>query len=275
MRHAELTPAGERLVPIASAILSLCDEAVRVDDKPARRRLIVAAADSLNGNLLIPFYREFIAAHPDVLLELHTSMSPGINREVAERVADVGLTFSLERYPNIVACELFRDRWVVLCGRDHPFAESGNPDDLSGEAEVLMHYPAEYQTWHRHYFARFAHPKIIVGNAAQFGAFLDTPGSWCIAPQSIGRPLVGGDGSLVMCHPAEEPPARIARIIIHKRLPDEKRQLVKLFERELREFLARVGAARRLERPHGPAAIRRGKKSAPAPARAQRHRKAG
>ena len=155
-------------------------------------------------------------------------------------MADVGLTFSLERYPNIVARELFRDRWVVLCGRDHPFAVSGNPDDLSGEAEVLMHYPAEYQTWHRHYFARFAHPKIIVGNAAQLGAFLDTPGSWCIAPQSIGRPLIGGDNSLVMRHPAEEPPARIARIIIHKRLPDEKRQLVKLFERELREFLARA-----------------------------------
>lgn len=192
------------------------------------------AADSLNGNLLVPFYREFIDAHPDVLLELHASMSPDINREVEEHPADVGLTFSLEHYPTIAARELFRDRWVVLCRRDHPFVSSADPNDLAGEAEVLMRYPAEYQTWHRHYFARFAHPKIIVSNASQLGAFLDTPGSWCIAPQSVCRPLVEKGSDLVICHLAEEPPVRIARIIIHRHLPEEKRRLVELFERELR-----------------------------------------
>lgn len=86
VRKVALTPAGERLVPIASAILSLYDEAARVDMRPRRQRLIVAAADSLNGHLLIPFYRAFIADHPDILLELRTSMSPVINREVEERV---------------------------------------------------------------------------------------------------------------------------------------------------------------------------------------------
>lgn len=150
------------------------------------------AADSLNGNLLVPFYREFIDAHPDVLLELHTSMSPDINREVEERAADVGLAFSLEHYPTIAARELFRDRWVVLCRRDHPFVSSADPNDLAGEAEVLMRYPAEYQTWHRHYFARFAHPKIIVSNASQLGAFLDTPGS--LHRAAVRLPSARGEG---------------------------------------------------------------------------------
>ena len=56
----------------------------------------------------------------------------------------------------------------------------------------------------------------------------------CIAPQSVCRPLVEKGSDLVICHLAEEPPVRIARIIIHRHLPEEKRRLVELFERELR-----------------------------------------
>ena len=43
----------------------------------------------------------------------------------------------------------------------------------------------------------------------------------CIAPQSVCRPLVEKGSDLVICHLAEEPPVRIARIIIHRHLPDE------------------------------------------------------
>lgn len=238
VRKAALTPAGERLVPIASAILSLYDEAARVDMRPQRQRLIVAAADSLNGHLLIPFYRTFIADHPDILLELRTSMSPVINREVEERVADVGLAFALERYPDLAARELFRDRWVILCHRDSAFARSGQASDLAGEHEINTHYSPDYQTWHRHYFARFAHPKITVGTASQLGAFMDAPESWCIAPQSIARPLIERHPDLVMRHPTEEPPARVARILVHTTMTDDKRRLVSMFEGELRAYIA-------------------------------------
>lgn len=238
VRKVALTPAGERLVPIASAILSLYDEAARVDMRPRRQRLIVAAADSLNGHLLIPFYRAFIADHPDILLELRTSMSPVINREVEERVADVGLAFSLERYPDLAARELFRDRWVILCHRDSAFARSGRAADLAGEHEINTHYSPDYQTWHRHYFARFAHPKITVGTASQLGAFMDAPESWCIAPQSIARPLTERHPELVMRHPTEEPPARVARILVHTSLGDDKGRLVSMFESELRAYIA-------------------------------------
>lgn len=55
----------------------------------------------------------------------------------------------------------------------------------------------------------------------------------CIAPQSVCRPLAEKGSDLVICHLAEEPPVRIARIIIHRHLPEEKRRLVELFEREL------------------------------------------
>ena len=210
----------------------------RVDMRPRRQRLIVAAADSLNGHLLIPFYRAFIADHPDILLELRTSMSPVINREVEERVADVGLAFSLERYPDLAARELFRDRWVILCHRGSAFARSGRAADLAGEHEINTHYSPDYQTWHRHYFARFAHPKITVGTASQLGAFMDAPESWCIAPQSIARPLTERHPELVMRHPTEEPPARVARMLVHTSMGDDKRRLVSMFEAELRAYIA-------------------------------------
>lgn len=237
VRGIELTAAGERLVPIASGILSLMDEAGRIDGGPQRAHLSVVAADSLNGQLLVPFYRDFIDRHPDILLELRTSMSPGANREVEERTADVGLVFSLERCPNVAARELFHDRWVILCDARSAFAASGDMADLDGASEIHTHYVPDYQTWHRQYFERGSGPRIVVGNALQLGNFLDTPESWCIVPQSIGRPILEASQNLVMRSPAEEPPGRVARIIVHRRLTDGKRQLIDLFERELRAFI--------------------------------------
>lgn len=240
VRSVSLTPAGTRLVPIASSILALMDEAAQVDDRPPRRRLVVAAADSLNGKLLVDFYRAFIAAHPDILLELKTSMYHDVNRQVEERAADVGLTFALERYPNIVARELFWDHWAILCRADSAFAQSGDPADLAGADEVRMHYATEQQLWQSHHLPGSTGPRVIVGNAAYLTNFMDTEGSWCFAPLSVARPLLERRSDLVMRRPPEEPPARIARILTHRMLAGEHAETVALFERELKDYLGKL-----------------------------------
>ena len=243
VRSVSLTPAGERLVPIANGILSLLDEAARVDSSPRHQRLVVAANDSLNAILLTPFYRAFIENHPDITLDLQTRNSRAINRAVEDRTADVGLAFSLMRYPNLTSHALFRDPWVVLCNRASAFAQTGDVADLSGEREVYSPFSSEYHTWHRHYFASFPHPKISVGNAAQLEAFLDDVADWCIAPQSVARPSAERDPQLVERLLPEQPPARICHFITHRALPEDRRALADLFEAELRDFVGTLGLA--------------------------------
>ena len=244
VRSASLTPAGERLVPIANGILSLLDEAARVDNGPRQQRLVVAANDSLNAILLIPFYRAFIENHPDITLDLQTRNSRAINRAVEDRTADVGLAFSLMRYPNLTSHALFRDPWVVLCDRASAFAKTGDITGLIGEREVYSPFSSEYHTWHRHYFASFSHPKISVGNAAQLEAFMDDAADWCIAPQSVARPSAERNPRLVARPLPEQPPARICHFITHRALPEDKLALADLFETELRDFVATLGLAR-------------------------------
>lgn len=241
VRKTRLTPAGERFMPLARSLVDLIDDAGHVGTTPPRSRLVVAAADSLNSALLVPFYRAFIARHPDVTLELRTMFSPEINQAVEEHRATLGLAFAIDRYPSLASHALFSDMWRVVCDQRSRFAHTGDPADLPGASEVLTHYSAEFQTWHRHYFARFTHPKIVVGNAAQLGEFLDDVDSWCLAPLSTARRFLEENRNLITCPPPEEPPARVAHLIVRKAERPEVCTLIDRFEAELRAYLAEIG----------------------------------
>lgn len=239
-RTVRLTEAGRQLVPVAHGLIDLIEGAERIGQGPARRRLVVAAADSLNGSMLIPFYRQFVAAHHDILLELKTMNSADVNQAIETHQATVGISFVIERHPGLASRELFRDRWRVVCDCDAPFARSGSPADLDVANEVTTHYSAEFQTWHRQYFAHAKLPRVIVGNAAQLGAFLDEQSAWSLVPQSIAQRFVEGSRRLVLCDPPEEPPARIAHLVTRRSAGSDSLPL-ECFERELRAYLGRIG----------------------------------
>lgn len=241
-RSAALTEAGRQLIPIAHNLIDLMDGAERIGQGPSRRHLVVAAADSLNGSILVPFYRAFVAAHPDILLELKTMNSSVVGHAIETHQATVGIAYVIERHAGLASRALFHDAWRVACDRDAPYARSGDPADLDPIDEVTTHYSTEFQTWHRQYFARPRGPRVIVGNAAQLGAFLDEPGAWGLVPQSIGQRFIAEHDRLVLCDPPEEPPARVAHLIVRRGAgPDAP--AIERFERDLRAYLARAGIA--------------------------------
>lgn len=241
-RTAHLTDAGRQLVPIAHSLIDLIEGAERIGQDPTRHHLVVAAADSLNGSMLVPFYRMFVAAHPDILLELKTMLSTEVNQAIETHQATIGIAFTIERHPGLASRELFRDQWRVVCDRSAPYAQSGNPADLDMADEVTTHYSTEFQTWHRQYFGHTRPPRVIVGNAAQLGAFLDDPRSWSLVPQSIAQRFAEENDRLVLCAPPEEPPARVAHLIT-RRSDGPDTPVIACFEHDVRAYLARIGMA--------------------------------
>ena len=190
--------------------------------------------------MLIPFYRLFVAKHPDILLELKTMLSGDVNQAVEMHQATVGIAFTIERHPGLASRELFRDGWCIACSRNAPFAHTGNVADLAAGDEVTTHYSTEFQTWHRQYFSHTCPPRVVVGNAAQQGAFLDDERAWSLVPRSIGQRFVEENERLVLCAPPEEPPARIAHLITRHGAGSEA-PAIECFERDLRAYLARIG----------------------------------
>lgn len=132
------TPAGRTLLGHARALLA---EAERLREDIAAHSGGLAGQVRLlsNTNALTEFLPEalsaFLAAHPQVSVDLQERLSDEIVGLVAEGAADVGIvagtvdTGGLETYP-------FRsDRFVLVVARDHRLAGR----DAVGFAEVLDH----------------------------------------------------------------------------------------------------------------------------------------
>ncbi len=116
------TQAGRTLLQHARVILAQT-ERLREDLSPYARGLAGQVRIFSNTNALTEFLPEalssFLAAHPNVSVDLQERLSDEIVGLIAEGVADLGIVAStvdmsaLETYP------FRKDRFVLVVGRDH------------------------------------------------------------------------------------------------------------------------------------------------------------
>jgi len=113
---ARLTPAGERLMPYATRVDALLDEAGRAarDDGAPRGTLTVGSLETTAALRLSPLLASYVQAHPGVDLVLRT----GTTAEMVERVLDRDLEGAFVCgpvvHPQLVATPAFTEELALL-----------------------------------------------------------------------------------------------------------------------------------------------------------------
>jgi len=120
------TPAGRTLLAHARAILRQA-ERLREDLGAYAGGLAGHIRVLCNTNALTEFLPEalssFLAAHPQVSVDLEERLSDEIVGLIAEGVADIGIVAATVDVSTLETYPFRKDRFVLVVARDHPLAE--------------------------------------------------------------------------------------------------------------------------------------------------------
>ncbi|HEX6956702.1 MAG TPA: LysR family transcriptional regulator [Ferrovibrio sp.] len=122
-RGAQLTPAGARFLPRARLLLQEWTAARRElrQARPAPLRLRLGYIPGLPQHGLTALLGSFIAAHPDIALEILEAPAAALSRRLQLGRIDAALLF-LEDSSGDAALPLFRQRYLLGAPPMHPLA---------------------------------------------------------------------------------------------------------------------------------------------------------
>ena len=115
-RGAVLTAAGERLLPYASRVAQLLDEARRAtrDDGTPCGPLVIGSLETTAALRLTPCLASFLAAFPCVDLTLRTGTSSELIEAVLARRVEGAFVAGPVDHPELTAETVFREEMVIL-----------------------------------------------------------------------------------------------------------------------------------------------------------------
>lgn len=124
-RRVELTQFGRECLDHARAILAQVEalsQSAEQKSGTAAGVLRLGAADSVVLKHLPVLLRRFQSRHPAVRVHVRTAGSPDILSWVREGRVDAGVCMLPETLPDLVLRELWDDRFVAICPKDHALA---------------------------------------------------------------------------------------------------------------------------------------------------------
>jgi LysR family carnitine catabolism transcriptional activator len=142
-RHVELTEEGRALEGPARRLLADFEAlATDIGDRVALRkgRVSVAALPSLAAGWLPAVFAEFRAANPGVDLELHDTLSDECLALVRSGRADFALAAIGPESAEWETEVLCRDRFHLVCRRDHPLARKSRITVKDLAAHPFVHF---------------------------------------------------------------------------------------------------------------------------------------
>jgi DNA-binding transcriptional LysR family regulator len=123
-RNGTLTEAGVLLLEHARRLLRMADEAqaaVRELHQVRRGRVVIGANEAAVHSVL-PYLREYAAAHPDVTIEVRRVPSRRIAAELLDRSMDFGVMTFAPAERGLQSIPLGSDELVMLAHPKHPLA---------------------------------------------------------------------------------------------------------------------------------------------------------
>ena len=123
-RNGTLTEAGVLLLEHARRLLRMADEAqaaVRELHQVRRGRVVIGANEAAVHSVL-PYLREYAAAHPEVTIEVRRVPSRRIAAELLDRSMDFGVMTFAPAERGLQSIPLGSDELVMLAHPKHPLA---------------------------------------------------------------------------------------------------------------------------------------------------------
>jgi DNA-binding transcriptional LysR family regulator len=141
-KNGALTEAGVLLREHAVRLLRLASEAeaaVRELQQVRRGRVIIGANEAAVHSVL-PYVREYAAAHPQVTVEVRRVPSRTIAGELLDRALDFGVMTFLPAQKELQTLALGTDELVLLTHRGHPLARRRSVDiEEVGRQVIIAH----------------------------------------------------------------------------------------------------------------------------------------
>lgn len=183
------TVAGERFYPIARQMVSLTDDALRIGLSGNKKRLRVAAPDSIVSYRLRSFFSSLTAARKDWELEIIMADTLPICEMVLNRTIDVGIINGRSPFFELTTEALFSEPYVVLASEgSYGGGESVDIAMLDPSNEIYHMFGDEYGRWHDYWFRRgLAKAKVNLAHVAV--DMLVGKEDWTILPLSVARAL--------------------------------------------------------------------------------------
>lgn len=113
---ARLTPAGERLMPYATRVDALLDEALRAarDDGAPRGTLTIGSLETTAALRLSPLLASYVQAHPGVDLVLRTGTTAEMVERVLGRDLEGAFVCGPVAHPQLVSKAAFSEELALL-----------------------------------------------------------------------------------------------------------------------------------------------------------------
>lgn len=142
-RTVTLTEAGHLFLPRAEQIVQDVTNSIdSLKDIAAlmRGRIRIGALPSLCSNFIPGVAHAFLMQHPKIELDITEYMGGDLVNAVAETRCEIGIGVEAYKYESLRFSPLFDDNFVLLCHREHPFADRENVfwRDLPGEPFIAM-----------------------------------------------------------------------------------------------------------------------------------------
>ncbi|HEU0202988.1 MAG TPA: LysR family transcriptional regulator [Burkholderiaceae bacterium] len=122
-RSVALTPIGQNFLPQASRLLADLGAAlveIRETGKSLRGDVTIACVPTAGVHYLPRIVQQYSALYPDNRIRILDHASSDVAAAVLRREAEFGINMQGPHDPELTSIPLLRDRFVLVCRKDHP-----------------------------------------------------------------------------------------------------------------------------------------------------------
>jgi DNA-binding transcriptional LysR family regulator len=125
-RQVALTPAGLELLPTARRMIGELSDSIdllRARGRKRQERIAIGCLPTIAAYHLPRVLKQFNALHPGISIKIHDNSAGEIATLVQSGQAEFGITIIAMNIWDLAVTPLIKERFVLLCTKDHAFAQ--------------------------------------------------------------------------------------------------------------------------------------------------------
>lgn len=204
VRSIELTPAGQRFVPIAQKWEQLWKETQSIHLERPSAPFRISNVDSLNLFFMPRVAANFLKGNPSCRLNLVTMRSNAAYKAVENKEVDLGFITNPHFFKKVHTIPLFKENLVFICYKDAPYQSPVLPSELNSTDEIYIPWSNTFLMWHDYWFGSHSDLKVSLDNMSLLEQLLKLKNAWAIVPATVAQTLTKKDDFRIV--PVQNPP---------------------------------------------------------------------
>lgn len=243
MREIELTRQGREFVSVAMRWRNLYEEAELIRED-TRYILRIASPESVYFDFLEPLLVRILRSHSQIRISSSISDSSGVYDMMESSIIDYGFASYESTHYDILHQHIYNQGFcLVFDGADYGKNGPVSPKELDLEKEVRLTGGnfSNISLWRDKWFGGKDKSRIEVNSPHMIAKCLKEFGAWALLPKATAGMLSNLYG-VQTCELTEAPDSRKIYLLRHTGSPQGSSDAVRIFESELRIYLAERGS---------------------------------